>query len=347
MMDIDSERYTLSQIEVGGLGGELYMETMLLNEGNDGFRLRLTNGKDAWQVDIDLDTVEGLAKTCGMELEDYIVEIKQAFTRENLGVTKFEYHVKKYKGQSIEFSWKKVMEADKIKYQLGSVVLDAIKDPVKTTTSVYDNAIETMKELKNSISTLQTNNDRLSKERASALKRLEKCVEQKEAMENDLYGKFQVTINDKKAKIRHLTSELDKVKRLAVTSSSQRASTSHDMEVGADSDNDKHEDETDEETTDDEERERLSKVRKKPIAPQMMETDGLVLGDEGDGDSTHATKRRRIRQPSQKKQTPSKPSIPKVPSKKSSTASESSSNGRRRSIRKSKSQNVDDLFDEL
>ncbi len=45
-------------------------------------------------------------------------------------------------------------------------------------------------------------------ERQSALDRLEKCAEVKEAVEAELYGKFKLILNEKKAKIRRLMEQL-------------------------------------------------------------------------------------------------------------------------------------------
>ncbi|XP_070565466.1 DNA repair protein XRCC4-like isoform X1 [Ptychodera flava] len=350
-------RKTLCKLEAGT--DEYFLLTTLHEEGEDGFTMALTDGSQAWTGEISIDELESLASDIKMDASEYINQTCKALTREKTGQTTFQYQVKKYKGESIEFSWKKVMDTDRIKFQLGSVVLEKASDTTETVKEIFDFSIEKMGSLHGKISTLEADNARLSAERGKALKRLEKCVELKENMEKDLYGKFQVLVNDKKAKIRQLKEEVTDARRYANSSqSSSRAAANEaesdtDKEENTDKEDNADEDMSAEETTDEEEKKTLSKGKRKVVVSKTLAGDGLVLSDdEVDTAPAPSSKRRRIRQPTQKKETPSKPSIPKIPSKNSSTASESSVGGRRRSSsRKSSSirttESPDDLLGEL
>ncbi|XP_070565467.1 DNA repair protein XRCC4-like isoform X2 [Ptychodera flava] len=337
-------RKTLCKLEAGT--DEYFLLTTLHEEGEDGFTMALTDGSQAWTGEISIDELESLASDIKMDASEYINQTCKALTREKTGQTTFQYQVKKYKGESIEFSWKKVMDTDRIKFQLGSVVLEKASDTTETVKEIFDFSIEKMGSLHGKISTLEADNARLSAERGKALKRLEKCVELKENMEKDLYGKFQVLVNDKKAKIRQLKEE-------ASRAAANEAESDTDKEENTDKEDNADEDMSAEETTDEEEKKTLSKGKRKVVVSKTLAGDGLVLSDdEVDTAPAPSSKRRRIRQPTQKKETPSKPSIPKIPSKNSSTASESSVGGRRRSSsRKSSSirttESPDDLLGEL
>ncbi|XP_077979207.1 DNA repair protein XRCC4-like [Glandiceps talaboti] len=336
-------RKTLCKLTASG--DEYYLLTTLYEEGDDGFNLVLSNGTAAWTGEITLDELESMAEAIKMDPSDYITQTCKALTREVTGRITFQYQIKKYKGDSIELSWKKVMDTDRIKFQLGSVVLEKSTNTAETVREIIEFSIEKMGDLKKTISTLESNNERLSAERRSALKRLEKCVDLKSEVESDLYGKFQVLVNEKKAKIRQLKEDVTEARRIGISQPSSSRQTVDQRE--SDTDKEIGDGDTSElDTTDEEEQMPLAKGRKKLIAPRVVETDDLVLGDGDEMDSARPTKRRRVRQPTQKKQTPSKPSIPKISSKNSSNASESSTG--RPSLRKSTSnESPDDLLGEL
>ncbi|XP_071480755.1 uncharacterized protein [Diadema antillarum] len=99
-------------------------------------------------------------------------------------------------------SWKKAVSS--IKLQLGSVPLEPVASSPDAVKDILLYSIEAATDLKSAICRLETENERLSSERAQALKRLERCVVQKEDMEADLYAKFATILNGKKAKIREL-----------------------------------------------------------------------------------------------------------------------------------------------
>ena len=70
--------------------------------------------------------------------------------------------------------------------------------------------------LKEQLSDVKSDYASVAEDRRHLLKRLEQCVDLKEKLEKDLYGKFVLILNEKKAKIRQLLEEVSKYKAAAV-----------------------------------------------------------------------------------------------------------------------------------
>lgn len=109
---------------------------------------------------------------------------------------------------SLQLAWKKFLPKENIRFQLGSVVLHPA--PLQQTHGqLLDFAIDSMQSLRAEVTAVRAEKQRLITERASALHRLEESVSLKEELERDLYGKFKVVLNDKKAKIRKLDQQVE------------------------------------------------------------------------------------------------------------------------------------------
>lgn len=109
-------------------------------------------------------------------------------------------------------------------FQLGSVTLEP-HSPGTSYQLVLEHAVSTTHALQQKIEGLERENSRLVTERQAALSRLDKCAGLKEEVEGELYSKFKVVLNEKKAKIRRLMEQLgtlsDQNKSLQLQVSSQ------------------------------------------------------------------------------------------------------------------------------
>lgn len=113
------------------------------------------------------------------------------------------------KGGALELTWKKHILTDNVKFLLGSVTLSPRHDEGAAT--LLDFAVSSLEQTQQDMDDLQKENTRLASERQGALSRLEKCANLQEDIEKDLFGKFKVILNEKKAKIRRLTEQLNTV----------------------------------------------------------------------------------------------------------------------------------------
>lgn len=106
----------------------------------------------------------------------------------------------------MELTWKKHILTNNVKFLLGSVTLNVCHE--QGATGLLDFAVSALEKNRQEIGDLQKENVRLSSERQGALSRLEKCANLQDDIEKDLYGRFKVVLNEKKAKIRRLMEQL-------------------------------------------------------------------------------------------------------------------------------------------
>lgn len=137
-------------------------------------------------------------------------ETLKALTRTNLGILNFVYSAsKKGGGTQMELTWKKHILTNNVKFLLGSVTFNISRE--QGAIQLLKFAVSTLEENKQQIGDLQKENHRLASERQGALARLEKCANLQQDIERDLFGKFKVVLNEKKAKIRRLMEQLTNV----------------------------------------------------------------------------------------------------------------------------------------
>ena len=194
---------SLSKLEIEGQDSVLYVVSSY-----DGSSLSLTvcDGTKNWVGELSHRQLAHMADQVKMTASDYITETLKALTRENLGLATFIYQVKNRASSEIELVWKKHHLSDNVRFQLGSVVLREKKSELHS--DLLDYAIDSLSNLQQQIAELSTDKARLISERQAALNRLEKCANVKEEVENDLYSKFKLVLNDKKGKIRRLMEQL-------------------------------------------------------------------------------------------------------------------------------------------
>ena len=174
------------------------------------FSILATDGHKAWKGVLAHKRLEEMAKKVKMEVKELLAVTSKALTRENIGAMEFLYTTKlvqKGGGERLELVWKKHLVVEDIKLQLGSLLLEP-DEPGVVLCLMLEHAVNKMNDLQIAIHHLEAERERLVDERMSALQRLDKCVSLKEQLESDLYGKFKLVLNEKKAKVRRLMESL-------------------------------------------------------------------------------------------------------------------------------------------
>ena len=164
-------------------------------------------------------------------------ETLKALTRQNLGILNFVYSAtKKGGGGQMELTWKKHILTNNVKFLLGSVTLNICRE--EGAIQLLDFAVSALEENQQEIGDLQKDNHRLASERQGALARLDKCANLQQDIEKDLFGKFKVVLNEKKAKIRRLMEQLTNVStQLSQLQQSMKQSASKAATLPATDDN--------------------------------------------------------------------------------------------------------------
>lgn len=179
-------------------------------EGQNGLRLTLSDGGKAWSGKLNEQDFGEWSERTKLSPSDYRSQTMKALSGESFNGRKFEYDVQEEGGNgSVVLTWKRILDDEDIKLQLGSVNLRPELDLAKSTSHILESSIQLTNQLQDNIQQLTDERDRLTSEHAVALKRLEKFVSIKEDTEKDLFSKFVVVINDKKAKIRELKRKLE------------------------------------------------------------------------------------------------------------------------------------------
>lgn len=187
---------------------EYYLLTTVHEHNSMPFELNLTNCQNAWKGYLHIKDLESLAKQVEMTCAEYIQLTRNALTKNKYGFEEFEYDVKECDDEHVVLFWKQTA-ADDVKFQLGSVTLKRAATSAK---QVIDTMLQfhivSHKSLLETIKQLEADNARLACEREKGLKLLEKCIQAKEQLELEMYNKFAVVLNAKKAKIRDLKEEI-------------------------------------------------------------------------------------------------------------------------------------------
>ncbi|KFQ79572.1 DNA repair protein XRCC4, partial [Phaethon lepturus] len=109
-------------------------------------------------------------------------------------------------------------------FRLGSLKLRKVSSPAEVVKELIDYCLDCLGRLQAKNEHLEKENERLFSDWSDVEKRLEKCVEAKEELEADLYNRFILVLNEKKAKIRNLQKLLNEAKESAADTKSTRDS---------------------------------------------------------------------------------------------------------------------------
>ncbi|NXI44072.1 XRCC4 protein, partial [Galbula dea] len=135
-------------------------------------------------------------------------------------------------------------------FRLGSLKLQKVSSPAVVVKELISYCLDYLGRLQEKNEHLQKENERLFSGWSEVEKRLEKCVEAKEELEADLYSRFTLVLNEKKAKIRSLQELLNEAKESAADAKCTRGTTATtQMATGRENDYDGSTDEESEDLT--------------------------------------------------------------------------------------------------
>ncbi|KAF6128224.1 X-ray repair cross complementing 4 [Phyllostomus discolor] len=164
-----------------------------------GFVITLTDGQSAWTGTVCESAISQEADDMAMEKEKYVDELRKALLSGAGPATKYKFNFSK---ESCHFSFEKNLKD--VSFRLGSFNLEKVGSPAEVIRELICDCLDTIAENHARNEHLQKENERLLRDWNDVQGRFEKCVSAKEALEADLYQRFILVLNEKKAKIRSL-----------------------------------------------------------------------------------------------------------------------------------------------
>ncbi|KAJ8414881.1 hypothetical protein AAFF_G00024040 [Aldrovandia affinis] len=190
-------------------GGNFFLKVDWVEDLGAGFTVALCDGESAWMGEVSEEEVAREAEELEMRRERYVEELQLALTKSGRpgGDYAFQLSPKsQLRGRACRLTYDKV-QMD-ISFKLGSVELLPCPEPSRVIMELISHGLESSSELRARNQHLQEENQRLGREQDRITAELERYVEGKESLERELYMRFVLVLNEKKARIRGLQERL-------------------------------------------------------------------------------------------------------------------------------------------
>ncbi|XP_028916607.1 DNA repair protein XRCC4 [Ornithorhynchus anatinus] len=190
----------MSQISLVSEPSKIYfLQVFWEKELSTGFTVSLTDGLSVWTGKVSEVDISREAEDMAMEKEKYMDELRKALVQEEGSADTYNFDFCKESGH---FFYEKSLRD--VSFQLGSVELQEVSSPDEAIRELIGHCFDCITKQRAKNKHLQKENERLLSDWNKIQEQLEKYVNAKEVLEADLYNRFVLVLNEKKAKIRSL-----------------------------------------------------------------------------------------------------------------------------------------------
>ncbi|XP_060752277.1 DNA repair protein XRCC4 [Tachysurus vachellii] len=173
-----------------------------------GFVVVLCDGVSAWSGEVSEEDVSREAQEMEMQRERYVNDLQLILTGEVQANQSYSFHLAP--GQSgshiLELSYEKVQS--NMSFRFGMVELLPVQEPIKVIKELISYGLERSARLEAKKHHMQQENETLRNKQEHITAEMERYIKEKETLESELYNRFVLILNGKKAKIRTLQERI-------------------------------------------------------------------------------------------------------------------------------------------
>ncbi|XP_047426602.1 DNA repair protein XRCC4 isoform X2 [Mugil cephalus] len=189
-----------------------------------GFQLLLTDGREAWRGGVTQEEVRQEAEELEMETDRYVQDLLQALTTEDTSSYSFTLTPPPpVHSSTLTLDYDKKQQD--ISFRLGSVQLKAVAEPVEAVREFLTHSLQRGTVLHQHNQELEEENQRLRGEHQRIAAEMQRYVGGKEALEEELFSRFVLVLNEKKMKIRSLQETVTSLQETRSSDKEQKKTT--------------------------------------------------------------------------------------------------------------------------
>ncbi|XP_034048278.1 DNA repair protein XRCC4 isoform X2 [Thalassophryne amazonica] len=196
-----------------------------------GFQLLLTDGQDAWRGDVSEAAVSAEAEELEMEKEKYIQDLQQVLTGTEAS-TSYSFSLTPsppVQNSAVTLAYEKVQKD--ISFRLGSVLLNADPGPAEVVRELLIHSLQRGNKLQRHNQKLEEQYQKLRQEQERIIAELKDYAGVKEALEAELFSRFVLVLNEKKAKIRSLQNTISHLQEARTSGGQKKGDSKKSVQI--------------------------------------------------------------------------------------------------------------------
>ncbi|XP_041825997.1 DNA repair protein XRCC4 isoform X2 [Melanotaenia boesemani] len=176
---------------------------------SSGFQLLLTDGQDAWRGEVSEAAVSAEAEELEMQQDKYVQDLQQALTGAEKAAS-YSFTLSPHPPTNSRTLTYEKMQKD-ILFRLGSVMLESVAEPTEVVRKLLVHSLQQGHNLQQNNLKLEEQNQQFIQEQQRITAEMNRYAGGKEVLEAELFSRFVLVLNEKKAKIRSLQETITRL----------------------------------------------------------------------------------------------------------------------------------------